>query len=174
MQRPGGASGRRRRPDAPPGFCRIPSSGSAGRGTTRCMTTLAPPPAPVTHTDPAGPDAELLGRFLADRSEAAFAELVRRHGPLVRRACRGVLGDGPDADDCFQAAFLVLAERAAAVRNRASVGSWLFGVADRVARTARRRAGRAGPPLPTEPPAMTPDPADAAGRAETLAAVDEE
>jgi RNA polymerase sigma factor (sigma-70 family) len=83
------------------------------------------------------PDAELLGRFVADRDGDAFAELVRRHGPATYRVCRRLVGPS-SADDAFQAAFLVLACRAKAVRKAASVGSWLIGVAGRVARQMRR------------------------------------
>ena len=89
--------------------------------------------------DPA--DADLLGRFVATRDEAAFAELVRRHGPAVLRVCRRLAGPA-SADDAFQAVFLVLACRARAVRNAASVGSWLIGVAGRVARQMRRQFAR--------------------------------
>ena len=87
-------------------------------------------------------DADLLGRFVAARDEAAFAELVRRHGPTVHRFCRRLVGRSA-ADDAFQATFLVLACRAGAVRKAGSVGSWLVGVAGRVARQMRRRDGRA-------------------------------
>ncbi|MEO2088553.1 MAG: sigma-70 family RNA polymerase sigma factor [Gemmataceae bacterium] len=83
------------------------------------------------------PDADLLGRFLAARDEAAFAELVRRHGPVVYRVCRRIVGPG-SADDAFQATFLVLATRGGRVQKAASVGSWLVGVAGRVARQMRK------------------------------------
>src|SRR5581483_3055742 len=87
------------------------------------------------------PDAELLDRFGAGRDQEAFAELVRRHGPVVYRVCRRLVG--PDAaDDAFQAAFLVLATRLDAARATASVGGWLVGVAGRVARQMRRAADR--------------------------------
>jgi RNA polymerase sigma factor (sigma-70 family) len=87
-------------------------------------------------------DNELLARFL-DRAEGqAFAELVHRHGPLVLSAARAVLGDGADAEDVFQATFLVLARRAASIRQRGSVGGWLYGVARRLALKARRAAAR--------------------------------
>jgi RNA polymerase sigma factor (sigma-70 family) len=95
-------------------------------------------------------DGELLGRF-ADRAERAgerddpagpaFAALLERHGPMVLRVCRSILGDEHDAQDAFQATFLVLVRRARAVRRRDSVGSWLHGVALRV--SARARADQA-------------------------------
>src|SRR5271170_3747474 len=90
-------------------------------------------------------DAELLDRFVSRRdeaAEAAFEELVIRHGPMVLRVCRGVLHDAHDAEDTFQAVFLVLASRARSIRRSGSVASWLFGVAHRVATRARRSAAR--------------------------------
>ncbi|HEY3788069.1 MAG TPA: sigma-70 family RNA polymerase sigma factor, partial [Urbifossiella sp.] len=86
-------------------------------------------------------DADLLNRYISQRDEAAFAELVRRHGPFVGRVCRRIVGDSA-ADDAFQATFLVLACRARSVRNAASVGSWLIGVAGRVSRQMRKRNRR--------------------------------
>ena len=93
-------------------------------------------------------DRVLLERFAERRdaddpaAEAAFAALVERHGPMVLRVCRAVLGDRHEAEDAFQATFLVLASRARSIRRGDSVGSWLHGVALRVANRARWRAAR--------------------------------
>jgi RNA polymerase sigma factor (sigma-70 family) len=90
-------------------------------------------------------DAQLLERFLAgldEGAEAGFAALVERHGPMVLRVCRQVLGDPHDAEDAFQATFLVLARRAGSVRRRDSVASWLHGIARRVAMHARADTAR--------------------------------
>jgi RNA polymerase sigma factor (sigma-70 family) len=86
-------------------------------------------------------DGELLERFVARRDEEAFAELVRRHGPMVLGTCRGVLRHAQDAEDAFQATFLVLAKKASSVRRR-SVGGWLHTVAYHLACRARARGAR--------------------------------
>jgi RNA polymerase sigma factor (sigma-70 family) len=107
---------------------------------------------------PAAADRDLLGAFAARADEAAFAELVRRHGPLVRAVCRRVLADRPEADDAFQAVFLVLARKAGAVRRPEALGNWLYGIALRCARRARAAARRAREvPMPDVPAPPPPD-----------------
>jgi RNA polymerase sigma factor (sigma-70 family) len=87
-------------------------------------------------------DGALVGRFVSERSESAFEALVARHGPMVLGVCRRLLNSAQDADDAFQATFLVLAQKAARLRDPDRVGPWLYGVATRVANKARVRAGR--------------------------------
>jgi RNA polymerase sigma factor (sigma-70 family) len=86
-------------------------------------------------------DGELLAAFAVRRDEAAFEALVRRHGPMVLGVCLRVLGDPHDAEDAFQAVFLVLVKNANSVPP-AAVGNWLYGVAYRTALNARRAVAR--------------------------------
>jgi RNA polymerase sigma factor (sigma-70 family) len=86
-------------------------------------------------------DGELLDRFAQNRDNEAFAELVRRHGPVVYRICRRLVGTTA-ADDAFQATFLLLATRTSAAKCSHSIGGWLVGVAGRVARQIRRASLR--------------------------------
>ncbi|HYH65112.1 MAG TPA: sigma-70 family RNA polymerase sigma factor [Urbifossiella sp.] len=92
-------------------------------------------------TDPRA-DGPLLAAFADHRDEPAFAELVRRHGPLVWGACRRALPDPADAEDAFQATFLVLVRRARRLTGAATVGPWLLKVAALTARNARRKNAR--------------------------------
>jgi RNA polymerase sigma factor (sigma-70 family) len=89
-------------------------------------------------------DAQLLEQFAYGRDDAAFAALMHRHGGLVWRVCRQVLHQQQDAEDAFQASFLVLAQKAAFLRREhgLGLGNWLYGVAYRVAMNARRKATR--------------------------------
>ncbi len=90
-------------------------------------------------------DAQLLDWYISSRdesAEAAFEELMLRHGPMVLGICRNLLQNADDAQDAFQAVFLVLANRARSIRRKDSVASWLFGVAQRVAARARTRTAR--------------------------------
>jgi RNA polymerase sigma factor (sigma-70 family) len=87
-------------------------------------------------------DGALLERFVAGREEAAFDVLVARHGPMVFRVCRASLADPDEAEDAFQAVFLVLVRKGTAIRSHASIASWLFGVATRVCARAKFNAAR--------------------------------
>jgi RNA polymerase sigma factor (sigma-70 family) len=84
-------------------------------------------------------DEQLLADFLARRSDEAFSALIGRHGPMVFNVCRRILHDAHAAEDVFQSTFLVLADRAGAIRRRASLAGFLHGVAYRLAVRARRR-----------------------------------
>lgn len=86
-------------------------------------------------------DGELLGRFVDRRDEAALAALVNRHGPMVWGVCRRLLGHH-DAEDAFQATFIVLVKKASSIAQRELVGNWLYGVAHQTALEARRAASR--------------------------------
>ena len=86
------------------------------------------------------PDAQLLERFVRLRDETAFEALLHRHGPLVFGVCRKFLYNPHDAEDAFQATFLVLARKADSVAPRSQLGHWLYGVACRVAARARKTA----------------------------------
>ncbi|WP_165234385.1 sigma-70 family RNA polymerase sigma factor [Aquisphaera insulae] len=89
-------------------------------------------------------DDALLERFLADRDEEAFAAIVARHGPMVMRVCRGVVRNASDAEDAFQASFLILVKKARSFAgvSRPDVGGWLHRVAYRVAIQANAAAAR--------------------------------
>src|SRR5215831_15338369 len=95
----------------------------------------APPSEPIA-------DADLLDRFVRRKDEAAFSALLERHGPMVLGVCRRLLQDTHEADDAFQATFLIFLQKARSLRDPASLGNWLYGVAYRVARRARAVAAR--------------------------------
>jgi RNA polymerase sigma factor (sigma-70 family) len=119
-------------------------------------------------------DAQLLERFAARHSESAFAVLVERHGPLVHSVCHRILQNPADAEDAFQAAFLVLARKAHTIQKHHSVASWLYKVAYRIALRARsaiaRRRTQEREAIQSQPP---PTPTETARR-ELGEAIDEE
>ncbi|MBN9118991.1 MAG: sigma-70 family RNA polymerase sigma factor [Planctomycetes bacterium] len=96
---------------------------------------------PAAETDELS-DRELLRRFRAGHDETAFAAIIRRHGSMVLRVCQRVLDRREDAEDAFQATFLVLAKKAASVAWRDSIGTWLHAAAHRLAREVRRSGAR--------------------------------
>src|SRR5262245_22873594 len=87
-------------------------------------------------------DARLLAHFVAARDGGAFAELVRRHGPMVRGVCGRVLANAHDAEDAFQATFLILARKAPSIRGAGSLAPWLHRVALHAAPRLRRNLAR--------------------------------
>jgi RNA polymerase sigma factor (sigma-70 family) len=120
-------------------------------------------------------DAELLRVFIAQGDQGAFGMILRRHGPMVLRVCRRVLDNLHDAEDSFQATFLFLAQQAGSVRKRASLASWLHGVALRMATNARRSAARrARHERQSGPAPATGDPAWQAAWHEVQSILDEE
>jgi RNA polymerase sigma factor (sigma-70 family) len=103
-------------------------------------------------------DGQLLQRFVSQQDEAAFSLLLDRYGPMVLGVCRRALSNGADADDAFQATFLVLVRKAGSLRNADRVGNWLYGVACRIARRARIQAARRAPQLAEVPDMATAGP----------------
>src|SRR3954454_136295 len=85
-------------------------------------------------------DDQLLARFFVEREDAAFGVLVERYGPLVYGVCRRILPDANDAEDAFQATFLVLVRKGGTLREPGKLASWLYGVAYRTARKLRAKA----------------------------------
>ena len=99
--------------------------------------------------EPAAPsDGQLLRRFALSHDHSAFQALLHRHGPMVWGVCRRLLLEGHEAEDAFQATFLVLLRKAASIREHESAASWLYGVARRIARRARANAGATFIPCP--------------------------
>ncbi len=119
-------------------------------------------------------DEQLLTAFTDHRDEIAFATLVRRHGPMVLGVCRRVLGHEHDAEDAFQATFLVLAQRVASLRNQNALASFLHGTAFHLASKAKRSAGRRHKYEGQAPARQSVDPTDELSWREVRSLLDEE
>jgi RNA polymerase sigma factor (sigma-70 family) len=119
-------------------------------------------------------DEQLLERFAFQRDETAFEALLERHGPMVWGVCRRILRREQDIEDAFQATFLVLVRKARSLRRRASVTSWLHGVAHRIALQARARAQRRFMDELRESPRAASDASSGASYREVRALVDKE
>lgn len=120
-------------------------------------------------------DAVLLERFLQRRDESAFAALVARHGAMVLRSCQRVLGDVHEAEDAFQATFLILARKAHTLKNSHALPGWLHSVARQAALKARAKSTRGGPTPLIDPLAdPRPDPLAQLTARELLQVLDEE
>jgi RNA polymerase sigma factor (sigma-70 family) len=119
-------------------------------------------------------DGELLDAFAAANDQDAFAALVKRHGPLVLAICRRTLRHLQDAEDTFQATFLLLAQKAGSIRKPASLAGWLHGVACRMAQNAKRSAAARRGHEEKAPLAQPADPAREAAWREVQAILDEE
>jgi RNA polymerase sigma factor (sigma-70 family) len=141
-----------------------PRIGTCLRRAARLLERAGPPT----------PDAALLDRLARLRDPAAFTELLTRHGPGVWALCRRVVRSEADAEDVFQATFLVLVRDAAKVQRAASLGSWLYGVVVRIGRKARERAERVPDPARLAGPAPAPDPAAGPSWMEVRSVLDEE
>src|SRR5262249_23453837 len=134
----------------------------SGMATAQMATVIRHLRRAVLRQDGAGrTDAQLLASFIDQKDEPAFEALVQRHGPMVFGVCRRVIGNHHDAEDAFQATFLVLARKASSVRPRERLANWLHGVALRTAMKAKAlTAKRRGPskheneiaPPPAGPP----------------------
>jgi RNA polymerase sigma factor (sigma-70 family) len=137
----------------------------------RYIRGIAAPPANIETSD-----STLVDRFLANGDDRAFSDLVERHGALVLNVCRRTLGNGDDAEDAFQATFLVLARKARSVRSYTSLASWLYGVARRVSLKARSlRAQRYRLEMAARhEPIPRPDPVNELSSRELLAILDGE
>ncbi len=119
-------------------------------------------------------DEQLLHAFTSCRDESAFAALMHRHGPMVLRVCRRVLGHEQDAEDAFQATFLVLACNAVALRNKTTLASFLHGIAYRTAMKAKQTTARRRKYEKQTPSRPSADPADELSWREVQAILDEE
>jgi RNA polymerase sigma factor (sigma-70 family) len=119
-------------------------------------------------------DEQLLQTFLTQRDEKAFASLIGRHGPMVMHVCRHVLGHEQDAEDAFQATFLVLAREAGMLRKKTAVASFLHGTAYRLALSAKRAAARRRKHEAQAPDRASVDPAEELSWREVRILLDEE
>jgi RNA polymerase sigma factor (sigma-70 family) len=128
----------------------------------------------ASHLDDPTPDRDLLRRFVGERDEAAFAEIVRRHRPMLLRACQRVLRGGPDAEDVCQAAFLLLAKKATSLGHHDSIAGWLFQTAYRLSLKARTAAARRSRREAKARPAPPPDPLAELNARELQVALDDE
>src|SRR5262249_9773979 len=104
---------------------------STGRFLEQLRTTLC------ASDEEAMPDSQLLHRFIALGDESAFATIIRRHGSMVMGVCRRLVPEPHDAEDAFQATFLILVRKAASIANRELLANWLYGVAYNTALKAR-------------------------------------
>jgi RNA polymerase sigma factor (sigma-70 family) len=138
-------------------------------GLARHLRTLI---ARQTNSSPT--DQQLLERFLTQRSEASFAALVERHGPMVLGVCRRVLHHTHDAEDAFQATFLVLARKASSIRKQESLGSYLHGVAYHLAEKLRAKTRRRSAHERATAGRETTDPAEEITWGELRSVLDEE
>lgn len=111
------------------------ASGQLNRVVGQLRRLAAPSPMELT-------DGELLDHFVNRQQESAFATLLRRHGPMVHGVCHRIIGASHDADDAFQAVFLILLRKAGSIGRRESVSSWLYRVAYHVALRARTQTER--------------------------------
>jgi RNA polymerase sigma factor (sigma-70 family) len=111
----------------------------------------------VGHPTDGATDASLLERYIAGRDEAAFELLLWRHGPMVLSVCRRMLHCDHDAEDAFQAAFLLLARKAGAIRRREAVAAWLYQTAYRIALRARQTANKRPVAVPSGAEPTAPD-----------------
>ena len=119
-------------------------------------------------------DADLLARFADNRDEAAFEVLVWRHGPMVYSLCRRLLRRREDADDAFQAAFLILVRKARSISKRISLSSWLYKVTYRVALEVQAREAKHAVPAQCDADFPAAEPADDAARRDLQRVVAEE
>lgn len=115
----------------------------SGYRMTELLVQTAAPVGRTAESEPAD-DVALLNRFIAEQSDRAFAELMQRHGPMVLGVCRRILRNSQDAEDAYQATFLLLVQKSRAIRRPEQLANWLFGVAYRVSVRIKARAARRG------------------------------